>query len=165
MGTRSQDTVDSLFSHLSIDTGGRSSIGKHLVQITELLKDMDDELHATKKIAVLTILTGCELTDGSTVDLLKVLEGLPLKIIIRICCEESQTADHWHSVSAQLDLDIDIIGHVKTEAMVMIENNNWLTYGEPLHCLREFGIAVPVINDISMRQLSMHELWTLARIL
>ena len=137
----------------------------HLLQITELLEDMDDELHATKKIAVLTILTGCESTDGNTVDLLRLLEGMPLKIIIRICCEESQAADHWHSLSAQLDLDIDIIGHVKMEAMVMIENNNWLTYGEPLHYLREFGVAVPAINSISMRQLSMHELWTLTRIL
>ena len=165
MGNSSECTLANFLSHLSIDPRGRSSIGKHLSHTIELLKDMDDELHATKKIAVLIIITGCESTDGNIAGILKGLEGLPIRIVIRVCSEENQIIDYWHSISAQLDLDVDIISHVKTEAMVMIENNTWLTYAEPLHCLREFGIAVPAITNLNVRQLSMHELWSLAIVL
>ena len=165
MGNGSENTLACLLSYLAIDPVGRQSIGRYLLDIVELLKDMEDELLATRKIAVLIIMTGCESTDGSIVDVLKLFEGFPIKIVIRICTEEIQIAEHWQSISAQLDLDISIMGHVKTEAIVVRENNNWLTYAEPLHCLREFGIALPAIDSLSTQQLSLHELWILARIL
>lgn len=165
MGNGSKNALACLLSCLAIDPVGRQSIGRHLLDIVELLKDMEDELLATRKVAVLIIMTGCESTDGGIVDVLKLLEGFSVKIVIRNCTEENQIAEHWQSISAQLDLDISIIGHVKTEAMMVSENNNWLTYAEPLHCLREFGIALPAIDSLGMQQLSLHELWTLARIL
>ena len=165
MESSSENSQDKLLSHLSIDPGERKSIGTHIPHIIERLKDIDDELHATKKIAVLIIITDTESGEENIVENLKILEGLPIKIVIRICSEESRTVDHWHSISAQLDLDVDIIGHVKTEATQITENNNWLTYAEPLHCLREYGIVLPAINDMNMQQLPMHNIWTLARIL
>jgi hypothetical protein len=165
MGNGSEDNLACLLSHLAIDPVGRQSFGRHLLDIVELLKDMEDELRATRKMAVLIIMTGCESTDGSIVDVLKLLGGFSIKIIIRICIEGIHIAEHWQSISAQLDLDISIMGHVKTEAMAVSENNNWLTYAEPLHCLREFGIALPAIDNLGMQQLSPHELWTLARVL
>ena len=103
---------------------------------------MDDVLHAIKKIAVLIITIGCESTEGNIVEVLKVLDGLPIKIVIRICSEQSQTVDHWHSISAQLDLDVDIIGHVKTEATLMIENNNCRAFTLPSRIRYECAAAV-----------------------
>lgn len=165
MGNGSENTLECLLSLLSIDPVGRQSIGRYLLDIVEILKDMEDELLATRKVAVLIIMTCCESTDGGIVEVLKLLVGFSIKIVIRICTEGIQIAEHWQSISAQLDLDISIMSHVKTEAMAVSENNNWLTYAEPLHCLREFGIALPAIDNLGMQQLSPHELWTLARIL
>jgi hypothetical protein len=124
MGNDSEDNLACLLSHLAIDPVGRQSFGRHLLDIVELLKDMEDELRATRKMAVLIIMTGCESTDGSIVDVLKLLEGFSIKIIIRICIEGIHIAEHWQSISAQLDLDISIMGHVKTEATAVSENNN-----------------------------------------
>ena len=126
---------------------------------------MEAELHATNKIAVLIIMTDCESTDGNLIDVLRRLEGLPLQIIIRICSDESHITEYWQNINAQLDLDIDVLGQVKSEALIVVENNSWLTYGEALHRLREFGVVVPAINNLDLRQLSRQEIKILSQIL
>jgi hypothetical protein len=93
------------------------------------------------------------------------LEGLPLQIIIRICSDEREITEYWQHINAQLDLDIYVLGQVKTEALIVAENNNWLTYAEPLHRLREFGVTVAAINNLDLRQLSKQEIRTIAQIL
>lgn len=160
-----RNALSNVISQLSIDPGGQTPICRQLSDIIEQLRDMEDELRATNKIAVLIIMTDCESTDGNIIDVLKRLEGLPLQIIIRICSDESHITEYWQNINAQLDLDIDVLGQVKTEALVVIENNNWLTYGEALHRLREFGVVVPAINNLDLRQLSKQEIRTLSQIL
>lgn len=110
-------------------------------------------------------MTDCESTDGNIIDVLKLLEGLPLQIIIRMCTDENHIIEYWQNINAQLDLDIDVLGQVKTEALAVAENNNWLNYAEPLHRLREFGVVVPAINNLDLRQLSKVEIKILSQIL
>jgi hypothetical protein len=42
------------------------------------------------------------------VEILKPLEGLPLKLIIRMCTDEREVSEYWHSINAALDLDIKV---------------------------------------------------------
>ena len=67
---------------------------------------MEAELVASGKIALLLIITDGESTDGNVVEILKPLEGLPLKLIIRMCTDEREVSEYWHSINAALDLDI-----------------------------------------------------------
>ena len=41
-------------------------------------------------------------------EILKPLEGLPLKLIIRMCTDEREVSEYWHSINAALDLDIKV---------------------------------------------------------
>jgi hypothetical protein len=160
-----RNALANVISQLSIDPGGQTPICKQLLDIIEQLRDMESELRATNKIAVLIIMTDCESTDGNIIDVLRLLEGLPLQIIIRMCTDENNIIEYWQNINAQLDLDIDVLGQVKTEALVVAENNNWLNYAEPLHRLREFGVVVPAINNLDLRQLSKVEIKILSQIL
>lgn len=152
-------------AQLSIDPTGQTPLCRQLSDVIEQLRDLERELRATNKIALLLIMTDCESSDGNIIDVLKLLEGLPLQIIIRICSDEREITEYWQNINAQLDLDISVLGQVKTEALIISENNNWLTYAEPLHRLREFGVMVPAINYLDLRQLSKQEIRTIAQIL
>ena len=152
-------------AQLSIDPTGQTPLCRQLSDVIEQLRDLEPELRATNKIALLLIMTDCESSDGNIIDVLKLLEGLPLQIIIRICSDEREITEYWQNINAQLDLDISVLGQVKTEALIISENNNWLTYAEPLHRLREFGVMVPAINYLDLRQLSKQEIRTIAQIL
>ena len=152
-------------TQLSIDAMGKTPLCKQLSGVVDRLRDLEDELRTADKIALLLIMTDCESSDGNIIDVLKMLEGFPLQIIIRICSHEREINEYWQNVNAQLDLDIYVLGQVKTEALIVAENNNWLTYGEPLHRLREFGVMVPAINNLDSRQLTKQEIRTIAQIL
>lgn len=56
---------------------------------------MAERLRNMNKVALLIIITDGESTDGNVVELLKPYEDLPLKIIIRMCTNESDVSDYW----------------------------------------------------------------------
>jgi hypothetical protein len=166
IGSRNKiSNLSKLMTQLECDPSGQTPICKHLYEISEQLRNMENELRASNKKALLIIMTDCESSDGDIVDVLKPLEGLPLQIIIRICSHEKEIIEHWQHINAQLDLEIYVLREVKAEADIVTENNSWVTYGEPLHRLREFGVMVPAIDKLNLRQLSKLEIRTVAQIL
>ena len=47
-----------------------------------------------------------------------------------------------------------VLDDVEAEASEVVEYNPWLTYGEPLHRAREFGVCVSAIDRLNERLLS-----------
>jgi hypothetical protein len=47
------------------------------------------------------------------------------------------------------------------EAAEVYEHNKWLTYGEPIHKLREFGIDVKEFDLLDEEMLSMDQVRTM----
>lgn len=130
-------------SQLLMQPSGQTPICAQLKAVIDQLKSSEFELRASNRIAMLIIMTDGESSDGCIIDVLKELEGFPLQIIIRICTDEIEITEYWHHISAQLDLEIYVLDDLKSEATVVKKCNPWLTYGEPLHLLREFGIMIP----------------------
>ena len=154
-----------VLNNLNHEPSGTTPMCKQLLDVIEQLQCMEYELKASGKVAQLIIMTDCETTDGNLVDVLKPLEGMPLQIIIRMCTDERSVTEYWHNINAQLDLDIYVLDHCDVEAVEVMENNNWLTYAEPLHRMREFGIMVPALNHLNYRQLTRTEIKSVLELL
>ena len=88
-----------------------------------------------------------------------------MQIIIRMCTDERSVTEYWHNINAQLDLDIYVLDHCDVESVAVMDNNNWLTYAEPLHRMREFGIMVPALNYLNYRQLTRTEIKSVLELL
>ena len=82
-----------------------------------------------------------------------------------MCTDETEVSEYWHNINASLDLDIRVLDDVEAEATEVKENNSWLTYGEPLHRAREFGVMVPAIDALNERLLSRLEIKNVCEIL
>ena len=154
-----------VMTQLTYEPAGTTPMCRQLLDIIEQLRCMEHELRASGKIALLVIMTDCESTDGSIVDVLKPLEGMPLKIVVRLSTNDVATSDYWHAVNSQLDLDVTVLEDVETEASEVLDNNPWVTYSEPLHRLREFGVAAPALAHLDQRQLSRTEIAALLGLL
>lgn len=166
LGSRNKvSNYSKVMAQLACNPSGQSPICRQLCEISEQLRNMENDLRAYNKKALLIIMTDCESSDGDIVDVLKPLEGLSLQIIIRIYSHEKEIIEHWQHINAQLDLEIYVLQNIKAEADIVTENNSWLTYGEPLHRLREFGIMIPAVEKLNSRQLSKLEVRTVAQIL
>ena len=158
------NNLSSLLAKLLIEPTGSKPMCKHIRNITEQVKEMESNLLGNRTIALLTIITDGASTDGHIIEALKPLEGMPIQIMIRLYTEEEEVLEYWQDVSAHLDLDIIILRGHKAESHIIAEHNKWLTYGEPMHRLREFGVLIPAVNSLGSRQLSRREIKTVAQI-
>jgi hypothetical protein len=132
-----------VIAQLLIQPSGQTPICRQLNAVIDQLLSVADELRVLNKIASLIIMTDGESTDGCIIDALKPLVGLPVQIIIRMCTDEIEITEYWHHINAQLDLEILVLDDLATEGAIIRKTNPWLTYGEPLHIAREFGIMMP----------------------
>ena len=62
-------------------------------------------------------------------------------------------------------MDIKVLDDMHREATDIAETNPWLTYGEPLHRAREFGMMVPALDVLRDRQLTRNEVHAVVEML
>ena len=154
-----------LRSQLLVEPSGLTPICKQIGDVIEAVKFMENEIISTGKIVILIIMTDGESTDGDVAEMLKPMEGLPLQIIVRICTDESDVSEYWDDISAKLDIDVRVLDDLEATSSYVDEFNKWITYGEPLHRIREFGIMVPAFDALDDRILTKSEIKTVAEIL
>ena len=121
---------------------GQTPLCWHIRDVIKHIEPIANKLRqAGQKIAII-IATDGEPTDGDLVETLRPLQQLPVWLIIRLCTDDERIVSFWNNVDTQLELDMDVIDDLFRESEGINAVNGWLTYSEPLHRLREFGITV-----------------------
>lgn len=79
-------------------------------------------------------------------------------VILRLCTEEKAVIDYWDSIDNQLELDIDVLDDQAGDAKQVAGLNGWLTYGESIHMMREFGASMKELDIIDESTLSSEQM-------
>ena len=108
--------------------------------------------------ACVVICTDGESTDGDIIHTMRPLKELPVWVIIRLCTDDSAVVDYWNDTARQLGIKIDVLDDLKGEAEEVYNRNNWLTYAEPLHRLREFGIGLKEFESLDDEAFSLGQI-------
>ena len=93
------------------------------------------------------------------------LKNLPVWVVIRLCTDDDKIVNYWNNIDSQLELEMDILDDLCGEAEEIATMNPWLTYGEPMHRLREFGISVKEIDLLDESKLNMDQIQLFASIM
>ncbi len=134
--------------------GGGTPLCRHINEIAAIIRQRAPALLAAGKKAVIVIATDGEASDGDVRDALRPLKDLPVWIVLRFCTDEDRIVNLWNSIDSELELNMDVIDDFFGEAEEIHKVNPWLTYGEPLHRLREFGITLRELDKIDEQVLS-----------
>jgi len=146
---------------------GGTPLMKHLVHIHQMLAPMAQQLRqGGKRVTIVLATDGLPSTERDENQLqlfefmhaLRSLESLPVWIVVRLCTDNEKVFDFYNSIDAQLNLPYDVLDDFVGEAREVYLYNPWLTYGLPLHRLRELGIPHPIIDAIDEHALSLTEL-------
>jgi hypothetical protein len=86
-------------------------------------------------------------------------------VIIRLCTSEEKVVQYWNSIDQQLELDIDVLDDPYGDAKQVAQFNPWLTYGEPIHRLREFGASLKEMDIIDESTVSSEQMRVLCSFL
>jgi len=136
----------------------RTPICARISDIVERIRRQEGQLRKTGQLACVVILTDGESTDGEIIDALKPFIELPVWVVIRLCTNEKKVVDYWNEVDKNLELKMEVLEDLFEETNEVFEHNPWLTYCEPLHRLREFGVALGEIDMLDEAPLSLEQI-------
>ena len=81
-----------------------------------------------------------EATDGDIAAALRHYGTCRPGLLRRLCTDDDRVAyKYWNEIDEDLELDMDVLDDLEGEAAEVNEAQPWLTYGAPLHRLREWG--------------------------
>eukprot|EP00980_Cylindrotheca_fusiformis_P008388 scaffold1772_cov80-Cylindrotheca_fusiformis.AAC.16 len=142
--------------------GGCTPLRSHVLEIHDEVTQMAPTLRRLGKKVVIVIATDGLPTDervygGSFVDALRMLEGLPVWVVVRLCTDDEDVVNFYNELDGQLELSIEVLDDFTGEAVEVTTENPWLNYTLPLHRLREFGFHDRVFDMLDERALTKSE--------
>lgn len=171
----SEDLAVAQSTILNTSPSGVTPLTEHLHEIRLNIQDMLPQLRRDGSKVVVVIATDGTPTDSqgfkshsteqAFVAALKGLEGLPVWIVVRLCTDDEEVVEYWNNIDSQLELSLEVLDDFVSEAQEVHEHNKWLTYGLPIHRMREMGFHHRLFDLLDERQLSKDELRDFFRLL
>jgi Mg-chelatase subunit ChlD len=161
---------DLMIAHKTMRTspGGVTPLAEHVREIRENIRSMESSLQrdGTKVVVVLatdglpTDIRGiCDTrTKRELVDALRLLEYLPVWVVIRLCTDEEDVVEFYNQLDSQLELPLEVLDDFEGEAKEVYEHNKFLNYALPLHRCREMGYHDRLFDLLDERKLTKDEL-------
>jgi Mg-chelatase subunit ChlD len=154
---------------------GCTPLTSHILEIHNEVSKMASSLRQQgQKVAIIIATDGLPTNEHGIsgafqnqefVDALRMLEGLPVWVVIRLCTDDDQVVDFYNDLDGQLELSLEVLDDFCGEAAEVTQENPWLNYALPLHRLREFGYHDRVFDMLDERPLLKSEIRDLALLL
>ena len=156
----SEANLRRLLAALQLPPSGGTPLCYHIAEIVERVRSVEHVLRRLGQRAVVVIATDGEPSDGDMARAMKALERLPVWVVVRLCTDNSDVTEFWNQVDADLELDLDVLDDLAGEAAEVAGHNPWLTYAQPMHRLREFGVPLRELDLLDERRLGVEEMRT-----
>lgn len=147
-----------LLTALQQPPGGGTPLCFHIAEVVERVRSVEHVLRRSGQRAVVVIATDGEPSDGDMAVAMKALERLPVWVVVRLCTDSDAVTAYWNNIDADLELELDVLDDLAGEAEEVAGSNPWLTYAQPLHRLREFGVPLKELDLLDERRLGVEDL-------
>jgi len=147
---------------------GVTPLIRHILEIQQSVLEMSPKLiKEGKRVAIIIATDGRptdeygvhnELISQSFVDSLRLLEGLPVWVVVRLCTDEEDVVDFYNELDEQLELSLEVLDDFVGEGKEVCALNPWLNYALPLHRCREMGYYDRLFDMLDERKLTKGEL-------
>lgn len=168
LGNREDDGrgLKTLKAKLEEEPHGNTPICKHINEVVNKIVAANEGRDEYDYIpAVLCIFTDGEPSDGLLSEYLAPLVDYPVWIVVRLCTNTENIVEYWNKMDKELEIEMDILDDFVNEARGVHELNPWLTYGEPLHRIREWGIRCPDLDYLDENRLTHQQMYNVCKLL
>lgn len=147
----------------------------HILEIQASVMEMSPKLLAEgKRVAIILATDGLPTDDYGIhndtirqqfVESLRLLEGLPVWVVVRLCTDEEDVVEFYNGLDEQLELSLEVLDDFLGEATEVNLRNPWLNYVLPLHRCREMGYHDRLFDMLDERKLTKGEVRDLCALL
>jgi hypothetical protein len=141
-----QTALDVFLNAIQDPPYGQTPLCRHISEVIKQISLIADDLRQAGQLACLVIASDGEATDGRLAEAMLPLQSLPVWVVIRLCTNDPSVIRYWNDIDSELELNMDVIDDFHGEAVEVKRKNPWLTYGEPLQRIREFGVHIKEID-------------------
>ena len=131
---------------------------KHITEVAAKVRLMADQLKAQNQKVSLIIFTDGKASDGDVLRALKLLIGLPVWLVVRLCTDDDEVGDYWSQIDNDLEFPMDVLDDLKGEAGEVHKGNPWINYGMPIHRMRESGCHIKVFDLLDEGKISVAQI-------
>lgn len=157
-----ESTLEMLLGMLDSSPSGGTPLCKHISHVISEIRAMEHELRQNRQKVVVIIATDGQASDGELTNAMRPLQRLPVWVVVRLCTDNERIVKYWNGIDSQLELEMDVLDDIFSESQEVSSLNPWLTYGEPLHRMREFGISLKEMDLIDEAELSSEQMRSVA---
>jgi len=118
---------------------GGTPLCAHINAIIPQIRSAERRLREAGQVACIVICTDGQCSDGNLVQAMKPLEHLPCWVVVKLCTDDDAIVNYWNNVDNQLELEMDVLDDLESEAKEVTEHNPWLNYSLQMHRIREWG--------------------------
>jgi hypothetical protein len=155
-----------LKAKLEEEPAGNTPICKHINEVVNQIIAANEGRDEYDYIpAVLSIFTDGEPSDGLLSEYLAPLTNYPVWIVVRLCTNVENVVDYWNKMDKELEIEMDILDDYVQEGKEVYKLNPWLTYGEPIHRIREWGVRFPELDYLDESRLTPQQMFSVCRML
>jgi len=165
LGDDNGQRYQELLQHLDQSPNGGTPLCRHISDIIMQITALAPQLVANNQKAAVVIATDGEASDGDIARAMAPLRNLPVWVIIRLCTGEENIVNYWNNVDKELEVEMEVLDDFESEAQNIAKVNDWFTYCEPIHRLREFGILLKDIDLIDEAPLSTDQMRSVVALL
>ncbi len=151
-------SINRLFDRFDQSPSGGTPLCYHIRCVIDQIRSAEPFLRANNQKACIVIATDGESGDGDIATAMKPLERLPCWVVIRLCTDDDNIVNYWNNIDNQLELEMDVLDDFASEAEEIMQVNDWLVYGEPLHRLREWGVHFKELDMLDEAKLSAEQM-------
>jgi hypothetical protein len=146
-----------LLTALDASPNGGTPLCEHIRAIIEEVRMATPTLRQNGQKAVVVICTDGEASDGNLMEAIRPMKDLPIQLVLRLCTDDESVGNYWNSIDQQLELGMDLLDDFLGESREVQSHCQWLTYGEPVHRLREWGVIIKEFDLLDEKPLNAEQ--------
>jgi hypothetical protein len=147
---------------------GVTPLTSHVNAVINEIRAIEPQLRAEGRQVVVVIATdglpsddngmSSELVQQEFVQALRVLQNLPVWLVIRLCTDDEKIGNYYNDLDKMLELPLEVMDDFFGEGAEVYSINKWLNYTLPLHRVREMGYHHRLFDLLDERLLNKDEL-------